>query len=143
MLSDCVLTACRGYLSLLSIVFLFLGIQMMYHGPATSLAPHGLDVSAQPASALAELRAYYGGTEIVLAFLFGRSVFLGTSKELYLGLTIGLMVLGFFTLLRVVSYYVDGAPVTHQHAYFIWSIETIGVCINLILMINMSKMKAR
>ena len=54
-MSSVVITSCRGFLLFLSIVFLLLGIQMIYIGPIDSLAPHGLDVSTQPASALVEM----------------------------------------------------------------------------------------
>lgn len=113
----------RIFLGLMSLGFILLCIQMMVAGPIVALEPHGIDISSQPASGLAEFRAYYAGSQAVFAALFLRGALpssRGTHRMDSLNVARGLM--GCFALVRVYCYFADGPP-NHNHAHLIWGLE--------------------
>lgn len=125
-------TITRVYLFGLGSFFLFLFVQMVSQGPVEALKPHGLEVGSQPRSGLAELRAYYGGTQIVLAVIF----FLGSRAKAMekrrKSLAVSIFLLGMFVLIRVWCYFVDGPP-RHGHAHLIWALEAAGTVFGSVL----------
>ena len=119
-----VTTLSSSALYLLSFVFFALGLAVCYD-PCNVQKPHGLDFCHTPASGLAEIRAFYLGTQLTLSWLLYEGASASTSVERVRGLKIGGGVLGLFVLGRVYSYAVDGPP-RNAHAEIMWALELVG-----------------
>jgi hypothetical protein len=126
-------TYTRVSLGLLSCIFAALGFSIVW-APHAVQEPHGLDFSSQPASGMAEIRAYYFGTLLTLSWL----LLLGARRKSKLqerrtGLKVAASVLGLFALGRVVSFFLDGPP-NNTHAEVMWAAEAVGSTVAVILL---------
>lgn len=99
---------------------------MVIKGPIVALAPHNIDISNVPPSGLAEFRAYYGGTQMALSYIFYSGATNSASEiKRRDALTVALVVLGSFTMIRAYCYLIEGPP-DHEHSHLIWSAELVG-----------------
>ena len=119
-----VATLSSGALYLLSVVFFVLGIAVCYD-PCNVQKPHGLDLCETPASGLAEIRAFYLGTQLTLSWILFQAASSAAVAGRVHGLKVGGGVLGLFVLGRIFSYAVDGPP-ANPHAEIMWALEFIG-----------------
>lgn len=119
----------RLFLRLLSLVFSFICLKV-FLSPIESMKDHKLDLSTQPASALAEIRAYYLGTmgTLAIVLLYKSS---GDEVQRREGFFVCSSVLGLFVLGRMYSFFVDG-PTSHIYSDVMWAIELLGTIICLV-----------
>ena len=101
----------------------FLGIAaIMISSPATNLSADGVEFGSFPIAGKAEVRAYYFGTALAVAWTCLTSETKAALKQVA-------VVLGGFASARVVGYAVDGVDTNssfrhHQHAVF--ALEILG-----------------
>eukprot|EP00747_Dinoflagellata_sp_TGD_P170741 gnl/TRDRNA2_/TRDRNA2_203087_c0_seq1.p1 gnl/TRDRNA2_/TRDRNA2_203087_c0~~gnl/TRDRNA2_/TRDRNA2_203087_c0_seq1.p1 ORF type:complete len:167 (+),score=21.91 gnl/TRDRNA2_/TRDRNA2_203087_c0_seq1:53-502(+) len=121
-------TLSRMYLSSVTASFTGVAANILV-APISGLALHNLDLSSQPASGLAEVRAAYCGTLGTLAWLIGRGALSIASREQRRdSLAVAGSVLGIFSLGRAYSFVVDGAP-NWKNSYIMWGVELAGALV--------------
>mmetsp|Transcript_4780 Transcript_4780/g.8001 ORF Transcript_4780/g.8001 Transcript_4780/m.8001 type:complete len:155 (-) Transcript_4780:176-640(-) len=139
------MTLVRLLLLAVSLLFATISLHVLID-PVDALSSHGLDLSTAPASAFAdiipscptllEIRAFYFGTMAVLSAVFLRGGRPGSSAEDRLqALAILGLLLGLFTLGRVVSWRVDG-PALLTYSAMMWTAEGVGACLAGLLWIQ-------
>ena len=119
----------KAYTSLIGGIFLLIGAIMLV-APGANLAGDGVDFASFPTAGKAEVRAYYVGTALCVAWTVLRS-------ELRAALLAIAVVLGGFAGTRVVGYALDGvdgdeALAFHQNAVFVS--EVVGCTVALMLL---------
>jgi hypothetical protein len=124
----------RTFLLILGVIFTYLAFHLLI-SPVEALAPHGLDLGGQPASALAEIRAYYFGTMGLFAFQCMRGAYWNSSDwERKNSLLLAFTLLWLFVVARVYAYFVDGPPEL-KHAYSTWIVEVVGSSLSFLLFV--------
>jgi sterol desaturase/sphingolipid hydroxylase (fatty acid hydroxylase superfamily) len=118
------------YLGGLGLIFAFLACTLLLN-PVGELARHGLDISAAPASGLAEIRAFYFGTMAALAVIMWLGAG-GDAPARARGLLTAAGVFGSFVGVRAFSYKVDGPP-DNAHAHLMTAVEALGAAAALAL----------
>ena len=122
----------RAYLLFLSLVFTFLAFYLLT-SPSLALSDHGLDLTNQPISAFAEIRAYYFGTMGLIALQCMRGAYWKSNAwERKNSLLLSFTLLWLFVVARMYSYMVDGPP-DLAHAYATWFVEVLGAAISIFL----------
>lgn len=131
MRSTTIATVRTVYLVILGVAFMMLAALALFniHG---SLRLHGAVLANQPASALAELRAYYCGTLAVLGYQMIDGAVTGGPRARAATLTTT-QLLGLFALARVIAVGLDGPPEL-PFSYMIWTAEVGGAATGLVIL---------
>lgn len=123
----------RLFLFILAVVFLILSLHLLTD-PASALAPHGINITGQPNSALAEIRAYYCGTMFVIAMILIRGASWKSSQSQRRdSLTVTFTLMIGFAAARMYAYIVDGPPEL-RYSYVLWAVEWIVAVTALIIL---------
>lgn len=125
MTSGDTISLARRLLLVLAGVFAILAFRSLTN-PVGSLSPQGIQLKYASGSAMAELRAFYFGTNSVISLIALRGGNAGsTEMQRTDSLCIVGGLLGFFVLGRLYSWFADGAPEL-AISYALWGIEAIG-----------------